>query len=251
VGQSARGPRLLPVGDAGVLAEFDDPRTLLAAYRALSERPPDGVLDLVPAARTLLVTFDRRRTSPERVGALFADAAATRDQTADQTADQTVARQVEDRVPARPAEVVVPVCYDGPDLEDVSALTGLSVAEVVARHTAPVYTVAFCGFAPGFAYLDGLDPRLAVPRRQSPRVRVPPGSVAVADRYTGVYPSASPGGWRLLGRTDAELWNLERRPPALLSPGTRVRFRPIPGGAAGTAPTGTSAGTSTGTGAQA
>jgi KipI family sensor histidine kinase inhibitor len=236
VGPRAREPRLLPVGDAAVLAEFDDQRALLAAYRALSGRPPDGVLDLVPAARTLLVTFDRRLTSPERLAAqLVHPAEPPGDQTADQAADPRADQPPRDPAPATAAEVVVPVHYDGPDLEEVGAVTGLSVDEVVARHTAPLYTVAFCGFVPGFAYLDGLDPRLTVPRRPSPRVRVPAGSVAVADRYTGVYPAASPGGWRLLGRTDAELWNLERRPPALLTPGTRVRFRAIPAGAPGPA----------------
>ncbi len=92
-------------------------------------------------------------------------------------------------------------------------------------HSGAGYTVRFCGFAPGFAYLDGLDPRLHVPRRDDPRTSIPAGSVAIAGEFAGVYPRASPGGWRLLGRTDASLWDVDRDPPALLTPGTRVRFR--------------------------
>ncbi len=102
----------------------------------------------------------------------------------------------------------------------------MTADELVARHSEPRYVVAFCGFAPGFAYLSGLDERLHVARRAEPRTRVPAGSVGIAGEFTGVYPRASPGGWRLLGRTDADLWNLARTPPALLVPGTRVRFRP-------------------------
>jgi 5-oxoprolinase (ATP-hydrolysing) subunit B len=124
-------------------------------------------------------------------------------------------------------EVVIPVVYDGEDLADVAAEAGLSVAEVVGRHSAGAYVSAFCGFAPGFAYLAGSDPALHVSRRSSPRTRIPPGSVAIAGEYTAVYPSASPGGWRLLGRTDVPVWDVERDPPNLLPPGTRVRFAAV------------------------
>jgi KipI family sensor histidine kinase inhibitor len=120
--------------------------------------------------------------------------------------------------------VTIPVVYDGPDLADVASRTDLSVEEVVRRHAAGEYVVAFCGFAPGFGYLTGLDPALCLPRRTVPRTRIPAGSVAVADRFTSVYPSNSPGGWHLLGRTATVMWDLERQPPALLAPGTRVRF---------------------------
>jgi KipI family sensor histidine kinase inhibitor len=120
--------------------------------------------------------------------------------------------------------VEIPVTYDGEDLGEVAALTGLSEAEVVARHQGASYRVAFCGFSPGFAYLTGLPRELHVPRRETPRTVVPAGSVAVAGDYASVYPRASPGGWRLLGRTDVPLWDLDRDPPALLRPGTRVRF---------------------------
>ncbi len=120
--------------------------------------------------------------------------------------------------------VELPVVYDGPDLGFAAAAWGVSEAEAVALHTGPEYVVAFCGFAPGFAYLRGLPDALALPRLATPRTRVPAGSVAVADRWTGVYPSASPGGWRLLGRTEVALFDAGRQDPALLAPGTRVRL---------------------------
>ena len=110
------------------------------------------------------------------------------------------------------------------DLAEVAAISGLSQEDVVARHLRPEYQVAFCGFAPGFAYIVGGDPALRVPRRRNPRTAVPAGSVALADEFTGVYPRQMPGGWQLIGRTDAVLWDLDRDPPALLPPGTRVRF---------------------------
>lgn len=120
--------------------------------------------------------------------------------------------------------VELEVTYDGADLADVAARWGTDEAGVVEQHTGLEHVVAFCGFAPGFAYLDGLPETLAVPRLDRPRSRVPAGSVGLAGAWTGVYPSASPGGWRLLGRTDAELWDASRPEPALLAPGTRVRF---------------------------
>src|SRR4029079_13225579 len=119
-------------------------------------------------------------------------------------------------------EVEGPVVYDGPDLEDVAAQWGCDVDQVPARHQATAFVASFCGFAPGFAYLTGLD--VAVRRLTSPRARVPGGSVALADRWCGVYPTASPGGWRIIGRTDARLWCVHEHPRALLAPGTRVRF---------------------------
>jgi KipI family sensor histidine kinase inhibitor len=122
------------------------------------------------------------------------------------------------------APVLLPVRYDGPDLDEVAALTGLSPQEVAARHLAGRYTVAFGGFMPGFAYLTGLDPALRVPRRDSPRPRVPAGAVAVAGDLAAVYPAATPGGWRLLGTCDTPLFDVDRTPPALLTPGTPVRF---------------------------
>lgn len=193
-----------PYGDRAVLLEDDEPVRLLAALRA-----QPGVISVVPAARTVLVRFDPARTSD----AAIADAALSVERMA--------------APPAPPAAVELAVRYDGADLEAVAAEARCSVAEVVARHSAAEYTVAFCGFAPGFAYLTGLDPVLHRPRLATPRTSVPPGSVGIAGEYTGVYPRSSPGGWRLLARTDAELWDLDRDPPALLVPGARVRFRPL------------------------
>ncbi|MFI6455171.1 allophanate hydrolase subunit 1 [Streptosporangium amethystogenes] len=120
--------------------------------------------------------------------------------------------------------VTIPVVYDGADLGEVAALSGLSPEEVVERHTGRELVVGWLGFAPGFAYLTGLDPALRVPRLDTPRTSVPTGSVAVAGPYSAVYPSASPGGWRLLGHSTTAVWDVTADPPALLTPGTRVRF---------------------------
>lgn len=200
--------RLLPCGDTGLLVELDGLEEVHALYAALSgsPEPPAGVTDLVPAARTVLVRVDPARTTLAEV-----------------------ARWVR-RTPPVPgrrtgAEVVeVPVRYDGEDLTEVARLTGLGHREVVAAHTGHEWTVAFAGFSPGFGYLVGGDPRLVVPRRRDPRVRVPAGAVALAGEYAGIYPSPSPGGWQLIGRTDLVLWDPDRDPPALLRPGARVRF---------------------------
>ena len=198
--------RLLPCGDAAVLAEVDDLAAVLDVYAALTRAEVPGVTDLVPAARTVLVRFDPART----------DAAA-------------VARALRAAGPgggqrAAGGVVEIPVTYDGADLPDVAKLTGLTEREVVALHTAAEWTVAFIGFAPGFGYLVGGDPRLVVPRRAEPRTRVPAGAVGLAGEFSGVYPRESPGGWQLVGRTDLALWDLDRDPPALLVPGARVRF---------------------------
>ena len=185
-------------------------------YRALMRDMPAGALEFVPAARTVLVHFDPALTS---AGAL-----------ADRIGE--VVRGIEDEAAGAQggvgeADVVeIAVRYDGEDLESVAQQAGLSRDEVVARHSATVYTVAFCGFAPGFGYLTGLDDALWLPRRATPRTRVPAGSVAIADRYAAVYPQASPGGWHLVGRTDAAVWDPGRQPPAMFAPGARVRFVP-------------------------
>lgn len=196
--------RILPSGDAAILVELPDLDAMLGLYAALAADPPPGVADLVPAARTLTLLLGP--------GARPAD----------------VARAVRDARPGAAAPVggavTVPVVYDGADLGEVAELTGLSPAEVVAAHTGTPWRVAFTGFAPGFGYLTGGDPRLNVPRRETPRVRVPAGSVGLAGRFSGAYPVESPGGWRLIGRTDAPLWDLRRDPPALLRPGGEVRF---------------------------
>ncbi|WP_199521281.1 5-oxoprolinase subunit B family protein [Jiangella anatolica] len=199
--------QVLPCGDHAILVELPDLEDVLALNAALREHEPAGLVDVVPAAQTLLIMFDPEVTSAQRL-----------------TDDLT---HLPDEPPAttESAPLEVAVRYDGPDLDAVAAAAGLSAAEVVERHTAATYTVAFTGFAPGFAYLTGLDPRLVLPRRDDPRTRVPAGSVAIADRYSGVYPRSGPGGWHLLGHTDAVLWDLDRTPPATLLPGAHVRFR--------------------------
>jgi KipI family sensor histidine kinase inhibitor len=120
--------------------------------------------------------------------------------------------------------VEIGVRYDGPDLAAVADRWGLPIEAAVERHTSVEYVAAFCGFSPGFSYLRGLPEELAVPRLDSPRARVPAGSVGLAGSWCGVYPTSSPGGWRILGTTDTSLWDQDREPPALLPPGTRVRF---------------------------
>ena len=201
--------------EAGAGSELESEPEPARLYRALMQDTPAGALEFVPAARTVLVHFDPARTS---FGAL-----------ADRIGEVVHAMEAEavGALDEGGADVVeIAVHYDGEDLEGVAQQAGLSSDEVVARHSAPIYTVAFCGFAPGFGYLTGLDESLWLPRRATPRTRVPAGSVAIADRYAAVYPQASPGGWNLVGRTDATVWDPERRPPALLAPGTRVRFVP-------------------------
>jgi KipI family sensor histidine kinase inhibitor len=201
--------RVLPAGDAAVLVEVADLDEAGRLYAALRESTPPGVLDLVPATRTVLVTLDRARTDPAAVTA----------------AVQALTLTAVDGAGSA-ASVEIPTRYDGPDLAEVAALTGLPVEEVVRRHGASEWTVAFCGFAPGFAYLTGGDPALRVPRRETPRTAVPAGSVGLADGFSAVYPRRTPGGWQLIGSTDAVPWDTDRDPPALLPPRTRVRFVP-------------------------
>ncbi len=201
-------PRLLPVGDAAVLVELADLDQVLAWADVLDERALPGVLDVVPAARTVLVRWDATATTSATVRSALVALSP---------------RPVTDREPAG-SEVEVPVVYAGPDLAEVARLTGLGTEEVVARHAASSWRVAFCGFAPGFGYLVGGDPALQVPRRAEPRTRVPAGAVGLAGEYSAVYPRASPGGWQLIGRTELPVWDARRDPPAVLRPGVRVRF---------------------------
>jgi KipI family sensor histidine kinase inhibitor len=202
-------------GDQALLLEFDSTAEVLAWNDALREADLLGVLDIVPASRTVLLKLAGpryRELIRQRLGKLRIDRVATDDATTpiDQRAD-----------------VEIDVFYDGADLEEVARLSGLTPDDVVAAHTATPLRVGFGGFAPGFAYLVGGDERLHVPRRTEPRTRVPAGSVALAGEYSGVYPRESPGGWQLIGRTDAALWDVDRDPPALLTPGLWVQFRAI------------------------
>ena len=248
---AAGGPHVtvLPVGDEGLLLEVDDLDAVLAldavvrvAVEAAAGPAAEAgtslwrdVTDVVPAARTvLLLTREGTDLAALRHAvAELAMSAAQRANTAsaDPCAEQDSVRPGHGFAGPQGAEsggtsheVEIAVRYDGPDLDDVAALTGLTRAEVVAAHTGTPWRVAFGGFAPGFAYLVGGDPRLHVPRRERPRPSVPAGSVGLAGEFSGVYPRSSPGGWQLLGTTDAVLWDTEREPPALLGPGTTVRF---------------------------
>ncbi|MFH8405803.1 5-oxoprolinase subunit PxpB [Streptomyces sp. NPDC018019] len=202
--------RPLPVGAHGLLVELDDAAAVEAFHAELLRRAAAGTLpavrEIVPAARTVLLDglADPGRLAAELPGWDIRPV----------TADD------------RPA-VEIPVRYDGPDLADVAALWGTTPEDVVRIHSGTEFHVAFCGFAPGFGYLTGLPERHHVPRRATPRTKVPVGSVALAGPYTGVYPRSSPGGWQLIGTSDVELWDPDREPAALFSPGTRVRFIPV------------------------
>lgn len=198
--------RLLPCADSGLLVELSDMDEVLALYAELDEDPPEGVVDMVPAATTLLLTIDRARTDVETLSRRVS----------------TI--EVGSHERATTGEVEIPVIYDGEDLPEVARLTGLDERAVVEAHTGTPWTVAFCGFAPGFGYMVGGDERLQVPRRDNPRTKVPPGSVALAGEFASVYPRESPGGWQLIGRTSLEVWDIHREPPALLVPGTVVRY---------------------------
>ncbi len=198
------GVRILAYGPRALLAEYDSIEAVMGAADHVRRASLPSVRDIVPAARTVLVVHTGADTSELRE--LLAD---ERPMTG-----------------APGAEVRIPVRYDGVDLAEVAELTGLGIDAVIDAHASAVYTVAFCGFMPGFGYLVGLPSELQVPRRSTPRPSVDAGSVAIAGEWAGVYPSASPGGWRLLGHTDLVMWDEGRDPPCLLEPGMRVRFDP-------------------------
>jgi KipI family sensor histidine kinase inhibitor len=206
--------RLLPVGPYAVLAEVDSVAEAAALYATLRAARLDGLVELVPAARTVLAVAAptaEGRASLDRLPSIvdsFGPAAAP---------------------PEDGPLVELAIRYDGADLAETAQLLGMPPDEVVRRHAAADYQVAFSGFAPGFGYLTGLPPQLHVPRLAAPRTRVPAGAVGLAGEFCGVYPRESPGGWRLIGRTDAVLWDAAREPAALLSPGTRVRFCQVSG----------------------
>ncbi|MEW1723963.1 allophanate hydrolase subunit 1 [Streptomyces sp. NPDC093109] len=217
-------PPVRAVGSEALIVDLAGTAEVLALRAALERETPRGVRELIAAARTLLVTYDPAVTGHEALAAEVTRRAA------DAAGDATggVTREVPGTAGAGLAPLTVPVRYDGPDLAEVAGLTGLTSAQVIARHTAPDYTVAFAGFAPGFGYLTGTDPVLRLPRRAEPRTEVPAGAVAVAGGFTGIYPRSSPGGWQLLGTTALPLWDERRDPPALLVPGRTVRLREVP-----------------------
>jgi KipI family sensor histidine kinase inhibitor len=197
--------RIHRAGDAALLVETGDLALSHRLRAALRDARVEGVVDVVPGEKTVLVTVDPARCDLSHLAA---------------------------RIPGLPLAtsdpqqetVEIPVVYDGEDLAEVARLTGRSESEVVALHRSAAYTVAYLGFAPGFAYITGLDPALHLPRRATPRTSVPAGSVAIAGPYTSVYPSATPGGWHLIGHSPLPLWDTHRDPPTLLQPGTAVTF---------------------------
>jgi 5-oxoprolinase (ATP-hydrolysing) subunit B len=197
--------KVLPYGPGGWLVEMgeDDVAGYTAALRRAGRRV---IAEVVPGARTVLVRVGDAAQTPE-IGTWLAGVVP---------------------VPAAASEVAtvvdVPVVYDGDDLDDVASACGLAPDQVIERHRAAAYRCAFVGFAPGFAYLSGLHPSLHLPRRATPRTRVPAGAVAIAAGYSAVYPSESPGGWHLIGRTNAVMWDAGRDPPAAIRPGATVRF---------------------------
>jgi KipI family sensor histidine kinase inhibitor len=196
------------VGERGLLVECADVEEVERTYVALCAEARLAATEIVPAARTVLLDG-------------LADVAAAW--------ELVTALDPAHEAPATPdgPAVEIPVRYDGPDLAEVARQWRVRPAEVVEVHTTIEFVVAFCGFAPGFAYCAGLPQGREVRRRPEPRPRVPAGSVALAGEFTGVYPSASPGGWQLIGTTATPVWRPERDDPALLSPGTRVRFRQV------------------------
>jgi KipI family sensor histidine kinase inhibitor len=194
--------RLIDYGSAAALLECEDLAEVIGLLPGLREQPK--INEAVPGARTVLLRL---------AGPL----------------DEGDRRMLQSMAPARAeihhsVRIRVEVEYSGEDLRAVADQVGTTTAEVVELHTGQIWTVGFCGFAPGFAYLQGEHDRLRVSRRREPRPNVPAGAVGLADSWSGIYPRAGPGGWQLIGRTDAQLWDLNRTPPALLQPGFQVEF---------------------------
>lgn len=205
--QHTRSLDVRPAGRSAVLVTLPTLDDVLALRAGLAAAELPGVTELVTGARTVLVRYDPDRTGPAELG--------------------TRLQAVEPLPPTRATAgepVTIPVVYDGPDLDAVAAHVGLSRRGLVAWHTGQLWTSAFCGFAPGFSYCTGDAGALDVPRRPTSRTTVPAGAVALADAFSAVYPRSSPGGWQLIGRTEAVLWSLDRDPPALLPAGTRLRY---------------------------
>lgn len=198
-----------PFGQSALLAEVGSLDEVLALHRRLVRSVPDGVLDLVPAARTVLITFEPRAISATQVRAFVRDAS-----------------DAADPPDAAPPLFDLDIAYDGPDLHDTADVLGVSPEALVAAHRDAEWTVAFTGFAPGFGYLTSPQWPYSVPRLESPRTRVPAGAVGLAGEFSGAYPRETPGGWRLIGMTKTVLFDPTASAPALLSPGARVRFRP-------------------------
>lgn len=198
------------LGDSALLVETGDAESAQRLRRALLQEAIPGLRQLVPGMDTLMIAADPLQADLEALVRRLPGMLR-------RPAESGVARLHE-----------IGVHYDGADLEAAAGKLNFDVLELVRRHTAPLYSVAFLGFAPGFPYLTGLDPLLRLPRRTDPRTRVPAGSVALAGEFCGIYPVASPAGWNILGRCDAPLFDPARHPPALLAPGDQVRFKALP-----------------------
>jgi KipI family sensor histidine kinase inhibitor len=210
--------RLLPAGDNALLVELASLDEVLGYYAALTADPPADVVDIVPAARTVLVTLASSNAGNEDQHQGRSPSAAL------QRLERALLAVAPVPGEARSGDLLeIPVVYDGEDLQDVAKLLGCDTAEVIRRHTDEEWTVAFCGFAPGFGYLTGTGD-WDIPRRKSPRTKVPAGAVGLAGEFSGVYPRESPGGWQLLGRTEIKIFDQDRDPAALFHPGRRIRF---------------------------
>ncbi|MGC6398044.1 MAG: 5-oxoprolinase subunit B family protein [Ilumatobacteraceae bacterium] len=205
--KAIEGLHIAKMGSHGLLLRIDTyvPAVLGAAIRDLAL---DGVADVVPAETTLLVRCDH----------------VAAQQAVQHRLEELIARYDENPSQVDREPIEIPVRYDGEDLAFVAEACSLTEEEIIQRHLRTTYVAAFCGFAPGFAYLSGLDSSLQLPRRNTPRTRVPAGAVAIAATYSAVYPQESPGGWHLIGSTSSELWDVARQPPALIEPGRQVRF---------------------------
>jgi inhibitor of KinA len=215
--------RIEPLGDSAliirVVEEFEPEKTpdaVLRAMRELESAALAGVIELAPAYATIGVFFDPGRTGLDALRTEIEEALGKTEPGHSRSETGST--------------IEVPVCYEdefAPDLRDVAWHAKLSMGEVVQRHSSATYRVSCVGFTPGFPYLNGLPPELATPRRDSPRKRIPPGSVGIGGTQTGIYPSISPGGWNIIGRTPLRLFDVQREPPALFHAGDRVLFRRI------------------------
>lgn len=201
------GIDIVPMGTHSLHLSLDGylPAAFADALRGLNI---EGVSEVVPAEATMLVRCEHQRARESVLSRL----------------DEVVRIADETQISFDASPVEIFVRYDGEDLPTIAEQCGLSIEETINRHLAGLYVAEFCGFAPGFAYLSGLDPVLQLPRRDTPRTRVPAGSVSIAAMYSAVYPTASPGGWHLIGSTSAAVWDLDRDHPALIEPGRHVRF---------------------------
>lgn len=202
---------ILDYGDRALLLQFDSTAEVLAWTAAVRQAALPGVHDVVPASRTVLLKLEgteAQGVTRQRLRKL-----------------QVVPEDIQTRPPGDSVDVTIDVVYDGPDLPVVAEHTGLSIAQIITAHTATPWRVGFGGATPGFAYLTGGDPQLAIPRRAETRDAVPAGSVALAGEFSGIYPREIPGWWQLIGRTDTVVWDITRPEPALLTPGMWVQFR--------------------------